>query len=167
MELKDHPLLRVLNATQIRNFEAACVPRSFSPGARMIEQASPGSEMLFLIEGEVDVRVDTGDGEQLIVTLHAPSVVGEMVLLTGEARSAAVYARTRCTCACIGIEELRTRQADGDLATLRLVGELARVLAKRLSAVTRELSELEASSEPTRAAELKAFSAKLFGEWSD
>jgi CRP-like cAMP-binding protein len=167
MKLRDFPALKLLNNTQVQNLEAACTFLEFEAGSCLMAQGSHGESLLLLLEGQVDVRVDAGEGEQPITTLTAPAVLGEMELLTGNPKTASVYARTPCRCACLDYSHLRARVEDGDLAALRFVYGMAKVLAARLSAVTRKLSELEGNVAPAHAEELKAFKAKLFGEWND
>ena len=50
---RSFPLFRTLNATQLRNFVAACEPIPFASGDTFIRQASRGDRIYFIGEGEV------------------------------------------------------------------------------------------------------------------
>ena len=77
----------------------AALERSFSTGIRIIERGAAGDRMYVVAEGEVEVPVLGDDGEQRFVARLGPrQIFGEMALLTGEPRSADVFAATDCRC---------------------------------------------------------------------
>lgn len=71
----------------------------FGAGAKIISRGEAGDCMFLIVEGQVQVPVYDADGrEQFVAQLGPKQVFGEMALLTGEARSADVYAMTDCEC---------------------------------------------------------------------
>ena len=65
----------------------------------------------------------------------------------------------------IPFEALRVRLTDGDPGTLKVFYNVATVLAHRLAAMDKKLSEV-ADDTPERTADLVAFHNKLYGEWN-
>jgi len=166
MEFKDLPLLEHLNETQRQNLEAACEYQDFKDGERLIEQGQVGTKLFFILEGAAQVRVQANGREQVVATVEAPAIVGEMELLTGAKRSASVYATGPVHCALLEISALRARLEDGDPAALKFIYRVAEVLATRVAAVSHKMSELASRLEPKHAEDLKTFQAKVFSEWN-
>lgn len=62
-------------------------------GDMLFEQGDEGDHAYLLIAGVLDVRVKQPDGTQAVIDRAAPgAVIGEMALLSGERRTATVYA---------------------------------------------------------------------------
>ncbi|MGH9867042.1 MAG: protein kinase domain-containing protein [Candidatus Polarisedimenticolia bacterium] len=66
----------------------------FQPGDRLITQGEPGTSLLVVTEGEVDVSVEAGGRHHLLKHASAGEILGEMALLTKEPRMASVTAMT-------------------------------------------------------------------------
>jgi len=72
-------------------------PRALARGDVLIEQGSPGDCLYFVTSGLLRVAIRRDDGAEVrLGDVHAGESVGEMALLTGEPRSAAVVALTDC-----------------------------------------------------------------------
>ena len=65
-------------------------------GETVVRAGEPGESMFFVAEGTALVAIEAGDTRQIIARLGPGQVFGEMSLLTGEPRSATVFAGTRC-----------------------------------------------------------------------
>lgn len=61
-------------------------------------QGAKANWLYVLTKGEVEVRVATGDNDQRVAVLNAPSFFGEMALMTGQPREATVVALTEVEC---------------------------------------------------------------------
>jgi len=71
------------------------VERSFEPGEPLMQQGEPGTSLMVVAGGEVEVSVEEEEGERHVLKrAHVGEVLGEMSLLTDEARSASVTALT-------------------------------------------------------------------------
>ena len=70
----------------------------FSRGERITRQGAEAHWLYLIVKGEVSVRVELDGAEKEVATLHAGEVFGEMSLLTGENRTASVYALTDVEC---------------------------------------------------------------------
>lgn len=167
MTAEDFPLFKALNPTQLGNFVAACETAQIPAGQTFIEQAGSGDRLYFLLEGTVRVFVTRPNGEPRdLVTISAPAVIGEMEALTGEQRAASVRAETDVAGLALPFATFHARIADGDPATLKVVHQMSRVLARRLAAMDHKLAELELQSDVVRIGDLHAFQQKLLDEWT-
>ncbi|HEY1099204.1 MAG TPA: cyclic nucleotide-binding domain-containing protein, partial [Myxococcota bacterium] len=70
----------------------------FSRGERITRQGAEAHWLYLVTKGEVSVRVEVDGAEKEVAQLHAGEVFGEMSLLTGENRTASVYALTDVEC---------------------------------------------------------------------
>ncbi len=115
----------------------------FTRGARIVTELEPGADVYVVVVGEAEVSVDGVAGErQVLRTLSAGAVFGEMSSLTGELRSATVTAKTDVELLVIAdaeFDRLRVRRPEVAVA-------LVRVLAKRLGEAERSIDELLAST---------------------
>jgi CRP-like cAMP-binding protein len=164
-DFTDFPVFRGLNATQVENFIGACTDAARTEGEALIQEGDHEDHVYLLYEGQVAILVDGPDGPRELAAVSAPAVLGEMEFLTGEPRSASVVARTPVRTLEIRFDTLRARLEDGDPGTLKIFYNVATVLAHRLAAMDKKLSEM-ASDAPDRTADLVAFQHKLFGEWN-
>lgn len=90
-------LLAAFNAPALADLEAALVPVQIAAGATLFRQGDSGDSLYLLVEGRMSIFVQTPNGaEQLVDEAVAPTVIGELALLTGQPRSASVRALTDC-----------------------------------------------------------------------
>jgi CRP-like cAMP-binding protein len=165
MDLNDYRVFQSLNPTQISNFVSACAERSFKAGESLIVRGQRGTDVFFLLEGRLRVFLPENPQMADLAELSAPAVVGEMEFLTDQPRSASVEALEDGKCLTIPFSTIRARVEDGDVATLKIVHNLAVVLANRLGATLTKLADLEKGEAP-RSEDLIQFRQKLFSDWS-
>jgi phosphoserine phosphatase RsbU/P len=72
----------------------------------LITQADPSDHALILIEGTVEVLVESKYGFVHLATLQSPAFVGEIGVLTNVPRTASIKARTKVLAARLGFDEL-------------------------------------------------------------
>lgn len=164
--LQDYALFKNLNATQIENLTAACDELEFEADTEIIVRGEHGSQVFFLLEGEMQVFLPSNQGERELAHLAPPAIVGEMELLTGQRRIASVRALTHVRVLGVSFETLRNRADDGDPATLKVMYNIAHALAHRLAMLVDKFSEFESQRERVRWEELDDFRRKLFSDWS-
>ncbi len=87
-----------------------------------------------------------------------------MELLTEKPRSASVRALTNVNCGPSHLA-LRARIKKGDVPTLKIMVNIAKILAHRLEAMDEKLSEIEAGRVEVHKEALRSFKKKLFSEW--
>lgn len=69
---------------------------SYGRGERIIKQGAEGNSMFIILKGEAGVFINANGQDTLVTTLKTGDAFGEMSLLTGEVRSASVFARMDC-----------------------------------------------------------------------
>ncbi|MCZ6871934.1 MAG: Crp/Fnr family transcriptional regulator [bacterium] len=94
--IKRVSLFTVLDDTELVDLAAHMTPQFFSAGSTIVEQGEPGASMYIVAEGLLYVYIAQADSDEpLKVADFIPGqFMGEMALLTGEARSATVKAET-------------------------------------------------------------------------
>lgn len=160
-------LCRGLTHEQAEQIVAAMIPVTVEPGTVVLREGDRGQGLLVLLEGAVEVvKHDAGHDDVVISTVEAPTVVGEMSLITERPHSATVRARTACRFQLLTRSQFDRLLKSESLAAYKLVATLADVIAGRLTRMDEVFVELTRSStDPPHREELAAFRRKLFGEW--
>lgn len=166
MNIENFPVFAGLNATQIDNLLSATQEVTLGAGERIISQGTPGTELFFVFEGKVRVHMTSSKQEQELAVITAPCAVGELELLAGGDHTASVTAIDECVMRSISYETLQQRLVDGDVASLKIVHNMSRFLARRMRALDERLIEIVNKSSAPEVKDLQALKAKLFGEWS-
>ena len=84
--------LKVLDTDELEYVAAGLKSTQFSAGENITVQGREAHWLYILTEGTAEVRITAGDQEQTVANLEAPTIIGEMGLMTGEPRSATVVA---------------------------------------------------------------------------
>ncbi len=166
MDMRDFPPLAHLDDGQLADLLRASEPAVFAAGEALIEQGSASGRLFLIVTGCVSVVIrrngDTGE----LAKIEAPAILGEVELLTGNLPSASAMAVTQVEVRILDDEDLRRRMKAGDPATLQLVASIAAALAHRLAAMNHRIAEMLKGTTQPREADLEAFKAKVFGEWT-
>jgi CRP-like cAMP-binding protein len=165
-DYKSYPLFSRLADDELASFLADCRETSLAAGDVFIHQGHEGDTIYYVLEGELEVFLETETGDHLeLAVLKAPAIVGELEALTGGPREANVRARRPSRLLEMSFEVLRGRFQQGDAATLKVFFYTARVLASRLAAMNRKFAEIQ-DSPGVRHHELRDFQEKLLNEWT-
>ena len=168
-DLGDVPIFKHLDAEERAELEELLEPASFEAGEVLFQEGGPEERLYVISSGTVDVykRVSSGRRQHL-ATVEAPSVVGEMGLLTEPRAAASVEATSKVEAH--GIERDRLLEMlDADSpAACKLVYEIGRTLAERMAATDRTVVEVidhleRADAGPT---DPDVFRDRLVQEWS-
>jgi len=81
-----------LSEDEIERLANASTSRVYAPGEAIVRMGQPGNSMFVVIRGSVKVQIPENTYQKTLTTLHENDFFGEMSLLTGEPRSAAVIA---------------------------------------------------------------------------
>ena len=93
--LKDVPLFRHLDDDELDELEELLEPAGFEAGEVIFEEGGPEGRLYVITSGTVEVHKGVLPGRrQHLATMRAPTVVGEMGLLTEPRATASVKART-------------------------------------------------------------------------
>ena len=130
----DHPLVHGLSADEMSrladNFERV----EFLGGDHLCTQGAPAPGLLLVSAGQLAVtqRPHDGSGDLTICELNAPTVVGEMELLTGRSSVCSVVALQAAVGWKLPPESFRRLQQAGDDCVAKLTRNIAQVLVTRL-----------------------------------
>jgi CRP-like cAMP-binding protein len=155
-------ILRTLGEKEIIELSQKVKSLQFNSGQQVIQQGDAADSMYIIAEGCLEVASHNERGEKVILAhLWPGDCVGEMSLLTGEPRSANVFARLNSHLIEITKEELAPILAKNPL----LVERISSLLAERAAHKQKTLSH---SAQETMAEEVKgslvAKILKFFGK---
>jgi len=141
-----HSLLgRGLTAPQVEQLAQASVSKKIAAGETLMSEGERPSGLLFLLQGNVEIFKRGRDGQQQSLgKVDAPTVLGEMSLITERPTSATVMAVKDCECQLLTKAQFQRLIASESLAAYKLVVMIAEVLAERLARLDRKVLELTA-----------------------
>jgi len=149
--LRSVSLFGELNEAEVQRLASRLLPAPFANNEVITRQGAIAHWLYILTSGTVDVVVErAGRGAHTVASLQAPTLFGEMGLLTGEPRHATVIARSSIECYRLeksAFEDvLRQRPA--------LAEHMAQILAKRQDELARfDLDDTEGKPQATRRSE--------------
>ena len=136
-DLDAQELSQIVHIMQVQNLRA---------GQASFDEGDPGDAWYVVYEGEVEVVKRTEDVENVIVTLGPRACFGEMAILDGAPRSAAVRAKVPTTLFRFPRAEFLKLLQANNLSAFKLVHQMALVLAKRQRQTTSRLVNLLAQA---------------------
>jgi CRP-like cAMP-binding protein len=141
-------LCRTLTLEQTDQILKAMVPVAAEPGTVVMREGERGRGLLVLLTGSVEVRkLDRHGGDVAIAVIEAPTVLGEMNLLTDRPHSATVRAVTPCAFQLLTRSQFSRLLGAESLAAYKVVAALADVIARRLDRMDEKFVELTAQRE--------------------
>jgi CRP-like cAMP-binding protein len=136
-------VLRGLTAQQIEQILQASVGQKIPAGQALINEGDRVSGLMILLQGRVEIFKHGPDGQrQPLATLDAPTLVGEMSVLTDRPASATAIAVADCEFQLLTRAQFQRLIAADNIAAYRLVVIVAGVLAERLAKLDRKVLEL-------------------------
>ena len=169
-DLRDVPIFKHLDEDERAEFEELSEPMSFEAGQRIFEEGEPEGRLFVVTSGTVEVykRVLPGRRQRL-ATIEAPTVIGEMGLLTEPRAAASVEAMTRVEAHGLGRDRLLEMLDADSPAACKLVYEIGRTLAERMAATNETVAEVVSRLENTNARgseDIDVFRDQLVRDWS-
>ncbi len=169
-DLSDVPIFRYLDADERAEFEELLEPASFEAGVIIFDEGGPEERLYVITSGTVEVykRVLPGRRQHL-ATIEAPSVVGEMGLLTEPRAAASVEAKTRVEAHGVDRDTLLEMLDADSPAACKLVYEIGRTLAERMAATNETVAEVISRLENAGAGgigDVDVFRDRLVRDWS-
>ena len=150
--LKGMALARALSAAEVEAIAAIAVTREIAAGKALFGEGDTGDGLYLIVAGEIDVIKKSARGERSLAHLGAGAVLGEISLLTNEARSATGRALTRVSALHLPAARFRALLDSASPAALKMVAAIAEVLAHRLAAMNAKVLELADKVDPGGAA---------------
>ncbi len=166
--LRGVPFFGHLDAEERAELEELLEPASFEAGEVIFEEGGPEGRLYVITSGTVEVYKSVlPRRREHLATLEAPTVVGEMGLLTEPRAAASVEARTPIEA--YGIDRdtfLELLDADSP-AACKVIYEIGRTLSERMAKTDRSVAEIIARLEDAdEATDTDVFRDHLIREWS-
>ena len=161
-------LCKGLTVEQADQIGRALIPLKMNAGDPVLREGDNPSGLFLLMKGTVDIRKRTRDGgTRSLGTLEAPTVLGEMSLITDRPHSATVVSVTDCDFFLLTRLQFQRLIAGESIAAYKLIATIAEVLATRVTRLDEKVVELSSGREASATVEeLAAFKQRLFSEWS-
>jgi CRP/FNR family transcriptional regulator, cyclic AMP receptor protein len=168
--LRDVPLFRHLDDEELEELEGLLEPAGFEAGETIFEEGGPEERLYVITSGTVEVHKTVLPGRrQHLATVEAPSVVGEMGLLTEPRATASVEARSRVAAYGIDRDRFLEMLDDDSPAACKVVYEIGRTLAGRMARTDESIAGIIAQLERAGAddfTDFEIFQDRLIREWS-
>jgi CRP-like cAMP-binding protein len=123
-----------LDELEMKRLQSFSVSRELEAGAVVFEEGSEGTELFVIVEGEVEIRKRTENGDAIpLATLGPGEFFGEMAFVEKSPRSASAVARSA-----LKVKVLRSEVLDRVLeynvgTALYLSNTICKILARRLN----------------------------------
>ena len=108
----------------------------FDPGKQLMRQGDPPDAAYLIIDGQVDIVLETSAGQFTVATLGTNDIVGDMGILSNAPRAATVRAKDRVIALRISKEPFMRMVREFPNMAVSIMQELA----QRLEATNRQLS---------------------------
>jgi CRP/FNR family cyclic AMP-dependent transcriptional regulator len=166
--LRDVPFFRHLDDEEREELEELLELASFEAGETIFEEGGPEERLYVITSGTVEVHKGVLPGRrQHLATIEAPTVVGEMGLLTEPRAAASVQAITRIEAYSIDRDRFLEMLDEDSPAACKVVYEIGRTLANRMARTDQTIADiidrLEGADETT---DFDVFQDRLIREWS-
>jgi CRP-like cAMP-binding protein len=110
-----------------------CRTRQYPAGTYVFHEGDKGTSLFVLVAGALEIRSKAGGEERVLARMSPGDCFGEMAIIDAEPRSADAMAASDCTA--IEVNESVINSND-DLLSLKLVRQIAILLAKKLRSQT-------------------------------
>ena len=168
-DLSDVPIFKHLDEDERAEFEELLEPARFETGQRIFEEGAPEERLYVITSGTVEVYKSVLPGRrQRLAIIEAPTVVGEMGLLTEPRAAASVEAMTMVEAHGVGRDRLLEMLDADSPAASKLGYEIGRTLAERMAATNETVAEVISRLENAvgRSEDIDVFRDQLIQDWS-
>src|ERR687894_26434 len=149
-DLSDVPIFKHLDEDERAEFEELSEPVRFEAGQSIFQEGAPEERLYVITSGTVEVYKSILPGRrQHLATIEAPTVVGEMGLLTDPRAAASVEARTPIEGYSIDRDRFLEMLDDDSPAACKVVYEIGRTLANRMARTDETIADIIARLEGT------------------
>lgn len=157
------PIFQGLTVPEAAEFFEVALEQSIEKGRTVFREGDEGDALYVILSGEASV---TKKGVELAV-LSTHAVLGEMCLVSpGDTRSATAIAKTDLTMLKIPSKRVQKLLKGNNLATLKVVANLAQVMGQRLAAINDRLVAGDTKKKPEGRKEELADFAGILNRWS-
>lgn len=146
--LKGMKLCRWLSAAELDAITAITETRKIAAGKELFREGEQGDGLYLVVAGDIDVIKRGPRGDRSLAKLGAGGVLGEMSLITADARSATGRAIVDTHVLRLPAQAFRTLLESGSTAALKIAAAIAEVLARRLGTMNDMVVELTDKADP-------------------
>ena len=168
--LESLPLFETLTPEERSELGALLEPASFAAGEEIIAEGGPEEYLYVLTSGKVEVQKEVVPGRsQHLATIQAPTVVGEMGLMTDPTATATVTATSAAEGWRLPREAFLRSLDAGSVAAHKVAYEIGRTIAQRMAATDEAVAKIIADLDDARASsdrDFDVFGDKLMRDWS-
>ncbi len=167
--LRDVPFFRHLDDEEREELEELLEPASFEAGETIFEEDGPEERLYVITSGTVEVHKGVLPGRrQHLATIEAPTVVGEMGLLTEPRAAASVEAITPIEAYSIDRDRFLEMLDEDSPAACKVVYEIGRTLANRMARTDQTIADIIDQLEGTddETADFEILQHRLIREWT-
>ena len=167
--LRDVPFFRHLDDEELEELEELLELASFETAEIIFEEGGPEERLYVITSGTVEVHKGVLPGRrQHLATIEAPTVVGEMGLLTEPRAAASVEARTPIEAYGIDRDRFLEMLDEDSPAACKVLYEIGRTLANRMARTDDTIADIIGGLEGTgdEATDFDVFQDRLIREWS-
>lgn len=159
------PICRGLKESEAKAILEIAEERKARAGEDVFREGDGGDGVFLVLEGSVAItKRDRAGKAQPLAQVSDGSAIGEMSLITGDApRSATATATTDSKLLKISSARFSKLLAQDDVAALKIVRNLAQVMARRLHLASEKMVDL--MDQPKRKEELADFQ-RILTNWS-
>jgi ABC-type sulfate/molybdate transport systems ATPase subunit len=136
--LMDIPIFAGIDRSKLKLLAFTSERVHFEPNQEVFHQGDPGDRAYVVIEGEVDVILESAAGQTIVATLGRNQLFGEMALLSKTPRTTTLRAKTPLLLLSINQDVfMRMVEENSDIAIAMM-----RVLAERLASTLRDYGKV-------------------------
>ena len=143
-------IFKDLSPRQIDELHLWLQRRDYPPGAEIIKEGATSHGLYLLTGGDVTVVKKSTLRKVLLSQISAPSFFGEIGLLNGRARTAAVRAKTQVVIGYLPGPLFESKLAEDNITALRISLSIGRLLSKRLADTSEMLAHTAVLLKPKK-----------------
>jgi CRP-like cAMP-binding protein len=140
--LKRMALCRSLSDAELETVAAIVTTREIAAGGELFREGDPGDGLYLIVAGEINVIKRGPGGDHSLAKLGPDGVLGEMSLITSDARSATGRALVDARVLCLPAAAFRRLVEADSVAAHKVVAAIAEVLARRLATMNSVVLQL-------------------------
>lgn len=163
---KDNHIFNEVSEEYLDSLETECNEVFIEMNNYLFKQGDPGRGMYIIVDGEIDIFVDTDkDGEQCVARLKPGATLGEISLLDRQKRIASAKAKKDSRLLYLDIKKFSEHIKNKNPEALRIVYNISLTMVDRLEKANSILIDLQSHAEPKKIQrEVSHYKAKLLDE---
>ena len=146
--LKNMALCRALSDAELDAIAAIVATEDLAEGKDLFREGDPGNGLYLVVTGEIDITKRGPRGERSLARLGPGGVLGEMSLITLDARSASGRALVDSRVLRVPAQPFRALLGAGSSAALKIAAAIAEILARRVATMNSLVLELADKVDP-------------------